>query len=91
MEAGPFSSPPARRFRLGIGGALLLSLVFHGILVSWLMLSGAGDLILLPVRPVSVGSQQTPSALQFTFVDLPDDRGVKENNREQTPGVRPEG
>src|SRR5262245_36738565 len=25
MEAGPFSSPPLRRFRLGLGGALLIS------------------------------------------------------------------
>ena len=85
MEAGPFSSPPVRRFRLGLGGAILISLALHVLLGAWLLFSGAGDLIFLPARPVlrgrAMGAERTPASLQFTFVDLPDDRPVKENPR----------
>ena len=33
MEAGLFTTRPARRFKLGPGGALLVSLLIHAVLV----------------------------------------------------------
>ncbi|MCI0568509.1 MAG: energy transducer TonB [Acidobacteria bacterium] len=83
MEAGPFSSRPARRFRLGLGGALLISLLLHFLLLVWLMFSGAADILILPVGTAVSQRERSPSSLQFTFVDLPDDQGVKENPRAQ--------
>jgi TonB family protein len=83
FEAGPFSTRPARRFRLGLGGALLISLLLHVLLILWLMFSGAADTLILPVGSVVAERGRSPSALQFTFVDLPDDRGVKENPQAQ--------
>jgi len=85
MDAGPFSSRPARRFRLGLGGALLISLLLHVLLIVWLSYSGAADILLLPVGPAVAEGQKSPSSLQFTFVDLPDDRGVPENPRARLP------
>ena len=75
MEAGPFSSRPARRFRLGLGGALLISLLLHVLLLVWMMFSGAADILLLPVGPAVAARERSPSSLQFTFVELPDDPG----------------
>ena len=83
IEAGPFSSRPARRFRLGLGGALLVSLLLHVFLLSWLMFSGAADVLILPAGSVSTVRERSPSSLQFTFVDLPEDPGVSENPRAQ--------
>ena len=83
MDAGPFSSRPARRFRLGLGGALLISLLLHLFLLFWFMFTGAADVLILPVGPVMTEREKSPSSLQFTFVDLPDDQGVSENPRAQ--------
>lgn len=83
MEAGPFSSRPARRFRLGLGGALLISLLLHVLLLVWMMFSGAADILLLPVGPAVAARERSPSSLQFTFVELPDDQGVTDNPRAQ--------
>src|SRR5262245_20963021 len=82
MQASPFSTPPARRFRLGLGGAGLVSLALHAILLAWLMVGGAGDILLLSPRSSAIpigGSQKPPDSLQFTFVELPDDRAAAES------------
>ncbi len=84
MMASPFSTPPERRFRLGLGGAVLVSLALHALLLVWMMVGGGSDILLLAPRraAVAVGQGQKPSdSLQFTFVELPDDRGVAENPR----------
>src|SRR4030095_1998685 len=81
MEAGPFSSERHRRFRLGWGGALLITALLHLLLLVWLMFSGAADTLILPVGPAVAARERSPSSLQFTFVDLPNARGVKENLR----------
>jgi len=85
MEAGPFTTHPARRFRLGLGGAVLVSLALHALLLGWLMFGGAADLLLVPLRPAAAtlaGARERPSSsLQFTFVNLPDDRPAKDNPR----------
>jgi TonB family protein len=84
MMASPFSTPPERRFRLGLGGAVLVSLALHALLLVWLMVGGASDILLLAPRraAVAVGQGQKPAdSLQFTFVELPDDRSVAENPR----------
>src|SRR5258705_4935346 len=70
MEAGPFSSQPARRFRLSLGCALLISLLLHDLLLVWMMFSGAADILLLPLGPAVAAPESSPSSLQFTFVDL---------------------
>ena len=84
MQASPFSTPPARRFRLGLGGAVLVSVALHALLLAWLMVGGTGDIFLLAPRgaalPIGEG-QKPPDSLQFTFVELPDDRPVAENPR----------
>src|SRR5438093_13070489 len=71
MEAGPFTTHPARRFRLGLGGAVLVSLALHALLLGWLMFGGAADLLLVPLRPAAAtlaGARERPSSsLQFTF------------------------
>jgi TonB family protein len=83
MEAGPFTARPVRRFRLGIGEAVLVSLALHLLLLFWMAFGGAADLLLVPLRPaaVALGREKGPSSLQFTFVDLPEDREVAENPR----------
>ncbi|HEU5180918.1 MAG TPA: energy transducer TonB [Candidatus Polarisedimenticolia bacterium] len=84
MMASPFSTPPDRRFRLGLGGAVLVSLALHALLLIWMMVGGAADILLLAPRraAVAVGQgQKTPDSMQFTFVELPDDRPVAENPR----------
>src|SRR5262245_27625817 len=83
MEAGPFTARPVRRFRLGIGEAVLVSLALHLLLLFWMAFGGAADLLLVPLRPAAaaLGSDKGPSSLQFTFVDLPDDKEVPENPR----------
>jgi TonB family protein len=82
MEAGPFTAQPNRRFRLGIGQAVVVSLALHLLLLFWMAFGGAADLLLVPLRPVAaLGREKGPSSLQFTFVDLPEDREVAENPR----------
>jgi TonB family protein len=83
MEAGPFTARPARRFRLGIGEAVLVSLALHFLLLLWMAFGGAADLLLVPLRPAAaaLGTEKGPSSLQFTFVDLPEDKEVAQNPR----------
>lgn len=84
MMASPFSSPPDRRFRLTLGGAVLVSLALHALLLVWLMVGGAADILLLVPRRAAVAmgqGEKPPDSLQFTFVELPDDRPVAENPR----------
>jgi TonB family protein len=86
MEAGPFTFRPARRFRLGIGGALLISLLFHAALLLWVQFGGATRLLIVPIREASLvpsGAAGKPGAdsLQFTFVDIPDDQPAPESPR----------
>jgi len=78
MQAGPFSAPPERRFRLGLGGAVVVSLALHALLLAWLMVGGAADVLLLVPRSAAVPltAGRKPDSLQFTFVDLPDDRAA---------------
>jgi TonB family protein len=82
MQDSPFSAPPTRRFRLGLGGAVLVSLALHALLLVWLMTGGAADILLLTPRsaalPIGAG-QKAPDSLQFTFVELPDDRAAAES------------
>ena len=86
MEAGPFTPRPVRRFRLGMGGAFLISLLLHAALVGWVQFGGASRLLLVPIREASLlpsgeKGKSPAESLHFTFVDIPDDRAVPESPR----------
>ena len=79
VETGPFSTPPSRRFRLTLGGAILISLLLHLLLVVGVMVSGAANVLILPLSPSVPSQARPPGSLQFTFVDVPDDEPVTAN------------
>ncbi len=86
MDVGLFSARPARRFRLGLGGAFLISLLVHVLLLGWVQFGGASHLLMIPIREAALAStraqgRSSADSLQFTFVDVPDDQPVAENPR----------
>jgi len=85
VETGLSSETPTRRFRLGLRGALAVSLGFHLALLAWLHLAAPADLLPFPSPAASFSSVQNhrgeESSLTFTFVDVPDDRPVADNPR----------
>jgi TonB family protein len=86
MEAGVFTTRPVRRFRLGPGGAVLISVLIHVLLLAWIQFGGASHLLLAPIREAALSASgkagRRPSdSLQFTFVDVPNDQAVAENPR----------
>src|SRR5437773_1475204 len=86
MESSLLTTRPVKRFRLSPGGAVLVSLLLHALLLAWIQLGGAASLLLLPVRDAVLASaSQTgkprADSLQFTFVDVPNDQAVSESPR----------
>ena len=95
MEAGLFTTRPARRFRLGLGGAFLISLLVHVLLVAWIQFGGASRLFLAPIRestlvPARQGKQSPVESLQFTFVDVPNDQPAAESRDRNFQGRSPQ-
>jgi TonB family protein len=86
MEAGLFTTRPAKRFRLTLGGALLVSLLIHVLLLAWVQFGGVSSVLMAPIReaalvPPGEARKSPVESLQFTFVDIPNDQAVAENAR----------
>jgi TonB family protein len=85
METGLTGEAHIRRFRLGLGGALAVSLGFHLALLAWLHLAAPVELLPFPSPAASLSSGQNRRGeempLAFTFVDVPDDTPVADNPR----------
>jgi TonB family protein len=83
-QSGLFTVRSARRFQIGPGGAFLISLLFHALLLGWVQFGGAAKFFVVPASEAALASPASPrssQSLEFTFVDVPEDREVPENAR----------
>jgi len=79
-----FAVRSTRRFQIGPGGAFLISLLFHALLLGWVQFGGASKFLVIPASEAALASPaslRSSQSLEFTFVDVPEDREVAENSR----------